>query len=364
MRGHTSALRAATAVLILAAVSMPPPATAQEMSAVDKLYAELFKLDPAERQKRIFEGAGKESPALLRPSFRSGPGQAMMDAFSKDYPTIKVTWDLGVSQSVGEKFIAEARVGRYESDVTSGAISEISEVINMNLEAIYPTPAENAVLPKYRPFADPEHRWVLSHLNDIGISYNPKVVKEGEEPKSWEDLCAPRFYGQVSYEPAQTRMLAGIYNLYGGDWDKVDKLLKCIGESKPIMIPGNTTRMLLMMAGDHAVSANLSLAGAIDMNKKNPQKAPFAINYKIPLLSYAEGFAVSKNTSRPYTTALYLDWVLGPVNQQLVYNNMRGPVTMDHPYHPKDVELVPVGIVPTDILDKLYTLWNKDVGRR
>jgi ABC-type Fe3+ transport system substrate-binding protein len=353
----------AAVVLIAGATAFAPPSAAQE-GAVDKLYAELFELPPAERSKRIAEGAAKEGPALLRPSFRSGPGQAMMAAFAKDHPNLKVSWDLAVSQSVAEKFIVEARVGRYESDVTSGAISEISEVINRNLEAKYPSPAAEAILPKYRPFADPQNRWVLSHLNDIGISYNPTLIEPGQEPQSWEDLCAPRFQGVVSYEPAQTRMLAGLHQLYGGDYDKVEKLLKCIGDNKPIMVPGNTTRMLLMMAGDHAVSANLSLGGAIDMNRKNPKKAPFAINYKIPLMSYAEGFAISKNTARPYTTALYLDWVLGPVNQQLVYNNVRGPVTMDHPYHPPNVQLVPVGIVDSATLEKLYGLWNKNVGRR
>ena len=364
MTRFSRGLFAATAVIALAfAADIRSAAAAQELNANEKLYAELFKLSPEERLKRMVEGANKEGSFDVTPNYR---GKQMMDhvaIFKKRYPGINVKISDLNSYEALERVVAEETVGKHLTDASKMNLPDYVAIDGKNLPARYPTPATDRILPKYRVFLSPENLWVPQSTSEEGVSYHTGLVKAGEEPKSWTDLCHPRFKGIASYELSQTRWLAGIYSLYGKDEAKVGALLECIGKNEPIIMTGITARLALMMAGDHALTGSTSIAAGVEMKAKNPDKVPFATNYDIPLLAYCEGFVVSKKAPQPYTTALYLDWVLGPTSQKYLGTAWRGPVTQPHPYHPENVKLVPFGTIDTETLNRLHGQWAKNIGR-
>ena len=74
------------------------------------------------------------------------------------------------------------------------------------------------------------------------------LIKPDKAPRTWFDLCKPEFKGQVSFDPAETRFLAGLYVMMGEG--KVKEWLKCMGQNQPIIQQGHTQRMELMLTGD------------------------------------------------------------------------------------------------------------------
>ena len=354
---------AAVAAILTTILWTPMPTQAQE-GAVAKLYADLYKLDPTERRQRLLEGARKEGKADLQPNFRGSDGDKMREVFFAENPGVEAAFDRTPSQSAAERLIAEARAGRHSVDVVGGAVTDQSAIYDKKLYAPYPTPATQAILPKYRNFIDPQNRWSLSHWQDHGMAYNPSLVKAGEEPRKWEDLCEPRFKGSISFDPSETRLLSGLYTMYNGDWNKIEALIKCIGENEPIVMLGHPTRLMLMMAGDHAVQGENFFYKGTELNRKNPKKAPFKAVYEAPVFAYAEGFVVNANAPHPHTAALYLDWVLGPTSQKMIGELWRGTFTVPHPFHPDDITLITFGEMDVKVIDRLHGYWAKYVGRR
>lgn len=333
-------------------------------TAVEKLYQDLYKLDPAERHKRLLEGAKTESRAEVGASMRGKEGRGITDAFLKEYPTLKASFDGAAGQDRPERIIAEERSGRHMTDSISASVADLSPILEQNIQANYPTPANNNILPQYRAFMDKDNRWLVSHWNEHGIVYNEAMVKPEDAPKSWEDLCNPKYKGQISYETVETRWLAGIYTMYGGDEKKVSELMKCLGANEPIIAKGHTTRLMLMLAGDHPISADQFFYLGTDMRNKNPKKAPFKAVYEAPVFAYAVAMLINKNAPNPHTTALYLDWVLGPTSQRMLGEVMRGPVTIKHPYFPDNVTLVQFGEMDVAVIERLHGFWNQYMTKK
>jgi ABC-type Fe3+ transport system substrate-binding protein len=187
------------------------------------------------------------------------------------------------------------------------------------------------------------------------------LVSAAQAPKEWFDLCKPAFKGQVSFDPAETRFLAGLYTMMGEE--KTKQWLKCIGENQPIIQTGHTQRMELMLTGDHAVQGDNYLYAGIEAMKKNP-KAPYAIVYTAPILAFAGAMVISRNTQNPHAAALMADWALSDEAQKLTSGFLRGPLAIKHPYLPDNIKLVTYNIVSDDITNRLHEAWNQYIGRQ
>jgi iron(III) transport system substrate-binding protein len=326
----------------------------------DQLYAELMKLKPDQRAKRLEEGARKEGKLTFVHTWRGKIARDFGSAFEKRYPYIKFEMsDLG-SQDAAERFVAEERTGRHLTDILSLAVPDLAVILKQNLVARYPTPATNKILKQYRGFVDPENRWTAWYWSEHGISYNTNLVSAAQAPKDWFDLCKPTFKGQVSFDPAETRFLAGLYTMMGEE--KTKQWLKCIGENQPIVQTGHTQRMELMLTGDHAVQGDNYLYAGIEAMKKNP-KTPYAIVYTAPILAFAGSMVINKNTQNPHAAALLADWAVSDEAQKLTSDVLRGPLTIKHPYLPDDIKLVTYNIVSEEITNRLHEAWNQYIGR-
>jgi iron(III) transport system substrate-binding protein len=348
-----------SAALLLASHAETLYAAAAQTPA-EQLYAELAKLKPDQRTKRLEEGARKEGKLTFVHTWRGKIARDFGSAFEKRYSFIKFEMsDLG-SQDAAERFIAEERTGRHLTDIFSLAVPDLAVVLKQNLVARYPTPATGKILKQYSGFIDKENRWTAWYWSEHGISYNTNLVSAAQAPKEWFDLCKPAFKGQISFDPAETRFLAGLYTMMGEE--KTKQWLKCIGENQPIIQTGHTQRMELMLTGDHAVQGDNYLYAGIEAMKKNP-KAPYAIVYTAPILAFAGSMVISRNTQNPHAAALMADWALSDEAQKLTSDVLRGPLAIKHPYLPDNIKLVTYNIVSEDITNRLHEAWNQYIGR-
>jgi ABC-type Fe3+ transport system substrate-binding protein len=349
--------------LTLAAASAPAPAA--ELSAVEQLYADLYKLDPAERAKRIEEGSKKEGGEISIVTGLGGSlGTGHLKIITDTYPFLKLKHTNSGSQDTVERIVAEETAGRHLTDFANTAAPDLAVPVEKNFLARYPTPMFNRMEPKFRVFMDDtkENRWASWAWTGHGISYNPDMIKEADAPKKWDDLCDPKYKGQVSFEPAETRFLIGIYLVMGEE--KMQKWLQCIAKNDPIIMRGHTVRLNLMLAGDHAIQGdNFTYRGAL-LNKENPKKAPFKVVYTAEILSFADASIINRMTSKPYTAALLTDINYSDAVQQYMAKNFRSPVVGKDPFMPDDMILVAFNIIDDAVIKRLHGYWTATLGVR
>jgi ABC-type Fe3+ transport system substrate-binding protein len=239
----------------------------------------------------------------------------------------------------------------------------MGEVLKLGVAARYPTPATKAILPEYRGALDPEHRWVPWRISEQGMSYNPKMIENLKltPPKTYMDLCDPQYSGQVALDTVNTRVLTGFYNILGEE--KMRAFLECMGKNSPVIMRGQSNRIMLMIAGDHAIQASNSLYVGIGLNKENPAKAPFKAVYTAPIMIYPTGLIISSHSPHPYATALFVDWALSDESQQQITGWGRGNVTEKHPFFPPEAELVTFGLLDEPIRKRLHDYYVKYLGQ-
>ena len=328
--------------------------------SAEQVYKDLAKVSETERAKRLEDGARKEGKLTFVHTWRGKIARDFVVAFEKRYSFVKVEMsDLG-SQDAAERFIAEERTGRHLTDALSLAVPDLAVILRQNLVAHYPTPATKKILKQYRGFIDAENRWTPWYWSEHGISYNTDLVSAAQAPKDWFDLCKPNFKGQVSFDPSETRFLAGLYVMMGEE--KTKQWLKCIGENQPIVQTGHTQRLELMLTGDHAVQGDNYLYQGIEAQRKNP-KVPYKIVYTAPILAFAGSMVINKNTQNPYAAALLADWSLSDEGQKLVSDVLRGPIAIKHPYLPDDIKVITYNIVSEDVTNRLHEAWKQYIGR-
>lgn len=348
------------AAAVIAGAPVTPVQAQAKQTAVEQLYAELAKLPPEERAKRIEEGARKEGKLVFVHTWRGKLARDHIALFRKRYPFLNVDMtDIG-SQDASERLVAEETAGRHLTDVVSLAVPDLAEILKADLLANYPTPATESILAQYKGFLDPEHRWTPWYWSEHGVSYNNSLVKPEQAPKAWKDLCNPAFRNSVSFDPAETRFMVGLYAIMGEQ--ETEALLKCIGENKPIIQRGHTQRMELMLAGDHMVQGDNYLYRGIEIQRETPA-TPYAIAYSAPVMGYAGVMSINKNTPHPYAAALLADWSLSKESQEYTAKNLRGPVGVKHPYLPEETKVVTYGDVAPEIVDRLQGYWTKYIGR-
>lgn len=333
---------------------------AAELSPAEKIYAALAKLPPDQRARAIEEGARKEGTLLLLHTFR---GQEMRDhvaLFQKRYPWLHIELSSSGSADAAGRLAAEAAAGRQLTDVVNLGVPDLTFLLRDDVLARYPTPATKAILPRYRQFLDPQSRWTPWHWSEHGISYNTNLVPPDKAPKSWQDLCNPYFKGSVSYDPGETLFLVGLYTMFGDAGTQ--RLLKCIGENKPIIQRGHDDRLNLMLAGDHMVQGDNYLFNGENLKRHNPA-TPYAIVYSAPIIAWAGVMVINKDTAHPYASALWVDWTLSKESQDYVAKILRGPLTEPHPFIPETAKLAIEGPVSTDVVAKLHAYWAKYVAK-
>ena len=87
------------------------------------------------------------------------------------------------------------------------------------------------------------------YLNYIVLGYNPKMVKEAELPKRWEDLLLPQWKGNKFAMDRDEGVWYGGLSLYWGA-ERADKFMKALAVQDPSMRKGHTLIATLLSTGE------------------------------------------------------------------------------------------------------------------
>jgi len=197
----------------------------------------------------LVEAAKKEGKVVIYGSLESGIMDEIEKAFTKKYG-IPIEYFRAASNKTLDRVLTEARVGRTLSDVVVTNSGPMALLRQEKLFAKYVSP-ESARYPD--DVKDPEgllspiYRMVI-----VGILYNTKLVKAGQEPKSLEDLLTPRWQGKWVMPDPSRHFTTGVWvrnleQLYGKDWMA---FVKKLADAKPILVESFIPAAQKVMSGE------------------------------------------------------------------------------------------------------------------
>jgi iron(III) transport system substrate-binding protein len=272
----------------------------------EKVFAQVEGLGYEERLDKLEQLAEQEGGQLsLYTSLTSDVEDAVAGAFEDAY-SVDVSVYRSDSETVLKRLSEEHRANFRGADIveTNG-----SELFNLNREG---------VLVDYQPAALPElvegsdfEGWTATRYNKFVTSWNTRLIKDGEQPKSWEDLADPRFDGKLGLELGDVEWYKTLYEWFveqGKSEAEAQKIFEDMARGGQI-IKGHTVMGELMAAGEVQVEAsNYSYL----VQQLQDKGAPVAWKPTVePIISRPNGAGLVSGARHPATAMLFLEWLLG-----------------------------------------------------
>jgi len=156
--------------------------------------------------EKTLEAAKREGRVVIYGPPGSNRRQALVDAFQRSYPEIRVEYIAGSGREQGPRVLAERKAGKFLVDLHIGGTTTMSALLKPAgaLEPIRPylvsaevTRASNW-FGKRLWFADNEEQFNLMFQGGVSniIAINTRLV-EGKEIASYWDLLKPKWRGKI-----------------------------------------------------------------------------------------------------------------------------------------------------------------------
>ena len=191
----------------------------------------------------------------------------------------------------------------------------------------YASEHKNAIPAEFR---DPQDRWIGTNLHLLVVLQNTKSLAEAQGPKTWEDLTASRFKGNIAFtDPANSGSaysnVTMLVDLWGGGnagWGKVEKLLantRILNRSSLVFQGvGN---------GEYPLGISLEYAGYLWSNNGAPVKVLYPADGTIAQM---EGVAVVKGGPNTAGARKFVDYVnRKDVREMILKETFRRPARQD-----------------------------------
>src|SRR5437773_3584642 len=231
-------------------------------------------------------------------------------AFEKRYGVKLKSWRAN-SEKVLQRALTEARAGRHEADVV--------ETNGPQLEALYREkalqPLRSAHLKDLMPQAlQPHGHWVGTRINMFVQSYNTRLVKKDELPKSYADLTNPRWKGRLGIEAEDEDWFAMVVKELGEEAGL--RTFREIARVNGFSVRrGHTLLAGLVASGEIPLAITTYSHGAEKMKQRGAPVEWFAIT---PAIGRANGIGIARSAPHPHAAALFVDFLLSPEGQAIL----------------------------------------------
>ena len=260
--------------------------------------------------KEIVEGAKKEGKVVFYTSLTLQEIEQVVFPFLKKYPFLKVDPFRGNSEQLLQKIAIEARAGRPQHDVALFDAFEEWQLQKLGLLQAYKSPEAKNYPDAYR---DPDGYWTAVYLNYIVLGYNPKMVKESELPKKWEDLLQPQWKSSKFAMDRDEGVWYGALSFYWGK-EKIEKFIKALAAQDPSMRKGHTLIATLLSTGEFP----LGLVYAHRVEEMKSKGVPIDWTPLDPIVVTPNLATMGKSTAHPNAAKLLIDFLLSLEGQTIL----------------------------------------------
>lgn len=295
-----------TAVILTLAAAAPAAAAT---GLIDGFFARKEKRAlealPVLTRETLLAGAKKEGTFLWY-AVPLPYNDAVIDAFSKAYPEIKVEKLYAGGAQLISRFSAESERAYDGADVVSSGLTEAFPGLRKKGWL-----ADLRALPNWskRPAwaRDPNGAYYYYAAFKVGLMYNTTLVPESEAPVSFAELADPKWRGRVAVFDLTAGFTVPLFRYLLGpaglDLNWVERL-----RANEPLLAANAGQL------DEAVSSGRRALGmARDTEAAGAKKRGAPIAFKLA----KEGFmvhlmpaAVNSRAPHPYAARLFVDWLL------------------------------------------------------
>jgi iron(III) transport system substrate-binding protein len=287
-------------------------------AALKRVLAQVQGLTGSARTAKLADLADKEGGEMsLYTSMTSDVEDAVTKAFKDEYG-IDVSVYRSQSETVLERLTQESRAGYRGADAVETNGPELFTLNNQGVLAPYEPPARGDLVD-----GSDYDGWTADRFNKFVISWNTKLVKNGEQPRRWEDLADPKWKGRIEMELSDVDWYKTLWEYWvkekGRSPQEVDRLFESMARNSSF-IKGHTVMGELLGAGEYGIAAsNYSYLIQNGIEKGSPQawKPPVE-----PIIARPNGVGIVRGARHPATAMLFNDWILGAGQKVLADLNL------------------------------------------
>ena len=298
--------RATAALLLLCAT-----ASVAQAASVESLLSDINKLPPAERQKRLEEGARREGIFVHYSVSNAELISAYVKAFMNKYPFIKADFWRGSGNQLVFRTLMEHRSGKLTADVISVGTENVTALKKAGLYARYRSP-EAQFYPREQYDKDG-----YFHADSFGlatVAYNRQLVKKEEAPKGYNDLLDPKWKGSLTIDLEPERVLTAWLLAWGEP--KTREFVQKLLANGTTVRRGHTLQAQLLCAGEFKIAVEIYPDAILRMKQNG---CPATIVFANPTPAVVGGnYAIYTNTSHPHAAALFIDFALSAEGSKIL----------------------------------------------
>ena len=288
----------------------------QGQTAESKLAA-LERLPNQERQQRLLEGAKSEGEGVIYANMDVAAMKPLTEGFMKRYPALKAASVHFSGAAIITRIDSESRAGKPLSDVVLSGQLGVLALIEKKVAARYRSPEREF----YRDgFKDKEGLWTAYMTNVMVSAYNTRQVKKEEAPRAVEDLLKPRWKGKLTMD-SQSYVWSGTMLQYLGEEAGL-RFMKRLNEQNISHQRGR--RLMTQLVDGRGIrhgGGNQSQLGA----DTKPSRSSAGFCAIQPYFLSPSLVFMSANAPRPYTGALFIDYLLSEEGQKVIVTTNRMP---------------------------------------
>ena len=274
----------------------------------------------AQELKAIEAGAKKEGKINLYGTMRDDEVKAVLDAFEKRYPGVKVDYFRSSEDKLLTRILAEAKAKTHNFDALISTAAATTKAFGLALK--WSPPSASGINPD---LLDPDGSSTPVYINTNIIQYNTRLVAKPDVPKSYEDLTNPKWKGKLCLEDSDFEWFVGLQNSMGKE--KALNLFKRIAANQPAVRNGHGLLSDLVAAGECPLAINNYGNQVANAQKKGAPTDFIAIN---PVVTIVAPAVISKNAPHPNAAKLYVNWITSKEGQEFIFKNGgRIPVRVD-----------------------------------
>ena len=288
----------------------------QAQLAESKLTA-LDRLPPHERQQRLYEAAKSEGEAIVYANMDVSAMKPLTDGFMNRYPGAKAASVHFSGAAIITRLDSEARAGKPISDVVLSGQLGVLALIDKKIAMRYRSPEREFFRDGLK---DKDGLWTAYMTNVMVSAYNSRQVKKEEAPRTVEDLLKPRWKGKLTMD-SQSYVWFGTMLQYLGEEAGL-RFMKRLNEQNISHQRGRRLMTQLVAAGEFDMAVETNLNSVLTLGK---QGAPLAFAPIQPYFLSPSLVFMSANAPRPYTGALFIDFLLSEEGQKIVVTTNRMP---------------------------------------
>lgn len=297
---------------------------AMEAGALEDVYAQVEGLTGQERQDKLVELAMAEQEGggafTWYASMNLEESEPMASAF-EDAFDIEPALYRASSETVLRRILEEADANFSQADVVVLNGPEMNILSAEGLLGSLDTPATEDIV-DVGVFGD----WSAAYLNVFVAAWNTNEVSPEEAPTTYEELFS-NFQGTLAMELGDFDWFATLVKQYFMEGqgmteeEAVDQFRQAAAGAK--VVDGHTLMTELTAAGEFDVGTSHYQHRVLHLQNEG---APLAWEPPIqPLVVRPNGVAVHRETDRPATALLFLEWFLGPEAQETLGGLERTP---------------------------------------